>query len=46
MFNPNFSFKYTNKIPRQASHKETKALINLGVIKPQGVGRATYYVLD
>jgi len=34
------------KISRQAAHKEIKALIDLGVIKSQGVGRATYYVLD
>ncbi len=34
------------KISRQAAHKEIKALIELGVIKSQGVGRATYYVLD
>jgi len=46
MFNSTFSFKYTNKISRQASHKETKALIELRVIKSQGVGKATYYALD
>ena len=34
------------KIFRQAAHKELKALMELGVIKSQGVGRATYYVLD
>jgi len=34
------------KISRQAAHKEIKALIEFGVIKSQGVGRATYYVLD
>jgi len=34
------------KISRQAAHKELKALMELGVIKSQGVGRATYYVLD
>jgi Fic family protein len=34
------------KISRQAAHKEIKALIELGVIKSQGEGRATYYVLD
>ena len=34
------------RISRQAAHKELKALIELGVIKSQGVGRATYYVLD
>jgi predicted HTH transcriptional regulator len=33
------------KISRQAAHKELKALMELGVIKSQGVGRATYYVL-
>ena len=34
------------KISRQAAHKEITALMELGVIKSQGVGRATYYVLD
>ena len=34
------------KISRQAAHKEIKALMELGVIKSQGEGRATYYVLD
>ena len=34
------------KISRQAAHKELKALMELGVIKSQGEGRATYYVLD
>ncbi len=34
------------KISRQVAHKEIKALIELGVIKSQGVGKATYYVLD
>jgi Fic family protein len=34
------------KISRQAAHKEIKVLIELGVIKSQGVGKATYYVLD
>jgi predicted HTH transcriptional regulator len=34
------------KISRQAAHKEIKTLMELGVIKSQGVGRATYYVLD
>jgi predicted HTH transcriptional regulator len=34
------------KISLQAAHKELKALMELGVIKSQGVGRATYYVLD
>jgi predicted HTH transcriptional regulator len=34
------------RISRQAAHKELKALMELGVIKSQGVGRATYYVLD
>jgi len=33
-------------ISRQAAHKEIKALMELGVIKSQGVGKATYYVLD
>jgi predicted HTH transcriptional regulator len=34
------------KISRQAAHKELKILMELEVIKSQGVGRATYYVLD
>ncbi len=34
------------KISRQAAHKEIKALIELEVIKSQGEGRATYYVLE
>ncbi|RCV64631.1 Fic family protein [Methanophagales archaeon] len=34
------------KISRQAAHKEIKTMMELGVIKSQGVGRATYYVLD
>ncbi|NQE46317.1 hypothetical protein C5S31_09885 [ANME-1 cluster archaeon GoMg2] len=34
------------KISRQAAHKEIKALMELGVIKSQGVGKATYYILD
>jgi len=34
------------KISRQAAHKEIKALMALEVIKSQGVGKATYYVLD
>ena len=34
------------KISRQAAHKELKALIDQEVIKSQGVGKATYYVLD
>jgi len=29
------------KISRQAAHKEITALMELGVIKSQGVGRAT-----
>ena len=34
------------KISWQAAHKELKALMELGVIKTQGVGKGTYYVLD
>jgi len=34
------------KISRQAAHKEIKALMELGVTKSQGVGKATYHVLD